>query len=172
MIRVWRLLHDAAELIVACLVGILIFQFIGAKTYVPTGSMIPTINIDDHMLITNVPYYYRHPKQGEIVIFRLGDQNVVKRVIGMPNDVINISGGKVYVNDVEIDESNYVNEVNVTFPQVIQYPYLVPENSYFVLGDNRTGSGDSRSFGAISRDDIFATGAYRVYPFDNVGLIK
>ncbi len=160
------------EPILAILAALLISHFLMAHTTIPTGSMIPTININDHMIINRIPYYYRNPERGELVIFRYEGQNLIKRVVGMAGDIIDMEGGRVYINGEEFDELEYINTPNTTYPQFIKYPYTVPENSYFVMGDNRENSGDSRSFGAVTRADIIATGGYRIYPFNNLGWVR
>ncbi|ONI47715.1 signal peptidase I [Candidatus Epulonipiscium fishelsonii] len=159
------------EPVIAVLVALIISQFFVAHTTIPTGSMISTINIDDHMLVSHIPFYYRNPKRSEIVIFKYGEDNLVKRVIGMPGETIDIQQGKVYINGEEINEIDYVLVPDVTHPQIVTFPYTIPEEHYFVMGDNRANSADSRSFGAISRDAIFSLGGYRVYPFNNIGIV-
>ncbi|ONI38828.1 signal peptidase I [Candidatus Epulonipiscium fishelsonii] len=159
------------EPVIAVLVALIISQFFVAHTTIPTGSMISTINIDDHMLVSHIPFYYRNPKRSEIVIFKYGEDNLVKRVIGMPGETIDIQQGKVYINGEEINEIDYVLVPDVTHPQIVTFPYTIPEEHYFVMGDNRANSADSRSFGAISRDSIFSLGGYRVYPFNNIGIV-
>ncbi len=145
------------DIVLAILSALLISQFIFAHTKVPTGSMIPTINIDDHMILNYLPFYLRDPEIGELVIFKQDSMNVVKRVIAKGGDVVDLQEGFVIVNNEPQYELEYLRDVGVTYPQVVTFPYTVPENHYFVLGDNRTNSADSRTFGAINRDQIFAT---------------
>ncbi len=149
------------DIIAAVLAALLLSQFVMAHTTVPTGSMIPTINIDDHMLINYLPYYYRDPEVGEIIVFKHGDANFVKRVIAGPGDTIDLNNGFVYLNGERLDEVDYVREFGTTYPLVLLFPYTVPEGQYFVMGDNRTNSDDSRVFGTVDREDIFATPLFK-----------
>lgn len=161
------------EPMLAVLAALLISQFIMAHTQIPTGSMIATINIGDHMVVNRLPYYYRDPKRGEIIVFAHEGQNLVKRVIGEPGDVLDIKEGSVFVNGEELEESAYIRVLNSTEAQYeIDFPYTVPEEYYFVMGDNRQESYDSRYFGPIHRDTVFAKGGFRIYPFNNIGIVK
>ncbi len=144
------------DLGVSVLSILFISQFIMAQTLVPSGSMIPTINIGDHMVITYLPLYFRDPVAGEVVIFRQGDINIVKRVIAVGGDTVELSDGFVYINGSQISEREYVRDFGATYPQSLLFPYTVPDEHYFVMGDNRLNSEDSRSFSAISRAQIMA----------------
>lgn len=159
----------------AILAALLISCFIMSHTQVPTQSMVPTINPGDHLLVNRLSYYYRDPVHGEIIVFEHEGEHLIKRVIGEPGDLIDIVDGKVYVNGSELDESSYLTEMNVTFPfshSTIDFPYVVPEGSYFVLGDHRRNSSDSRAFGPISRNQIIAKAGYRILPIQGIGSIK
>ncbi|ONI44571.1 signal peptidase I [Candidatus Epulonipiscium fishelsonii] len=166
-----NILEFFKEPIIAVLVALIISQFFVAHTTIPTGSMISTININDHMFVSNIPFYYRNPERGEIVIFKYGEDNLVKRVIGLPGETVDLKYGKVYINGEVLNEIDYIRFPDTTYPQVVSFPYTIPEEHYFVMGDNRENSADSRSFGAISRDTIFSLGGYRVYPFNNMGIV-
>ena len=169
-----QLLEFAKEPLLAVLAALLITQFLFAHTQIPTPSMEPTIMTGDHMVINHLPYYYRDPVRGEIVIFKEGGENLVKRVIGEPGDTVNLIDGDVYINGEALDESAYLDESVESYPLdfSIEFPFTVPEDHYFVMGDNRPRSGDSRIFGPISRDVIFARGGIRIYPFNNIGLVR
>lgn len=162
------------EPLLAVLAALLITQFLFAHTQIPTPSMEPTIMTGDHMVINRLPFYYRNPVRSEIIIFKHEGEFLVKRLIGEPGDIINLIDGKVYINDTPLDESRYLESSNDTYPlhPDITFPFIVPEDSYFVMGDNRLRSADSRVFGPISRDVIVAKGGYRIYPFNNIGFIK
>lgn len=170
-----KIIEVIKEPILAMLVGLMITNFVAAHTKVPTGSMIDTINIGDHLIVNRLPYYYRNPVRGEIVVFSHEGDNLVKRVIGEPGDVIELIDGNVYVNGAPLNEESYLLTLNSTYelyPSDITFPYTVPEESYFVMGDNREISGDSRIFGSIKREQIFAKGGLKIYPFNQIGFIK
>ncbi len=175
MYTIKRFIEVIKEPILAILAGIMISNFIVSHTKIPTGSMISTIMPRDHLIVNRIPYYYRNPKKGEIVVFRQDGENLIKRVIGEPGDEINIIGGYVYVNQMKIDESTYLFEDGHTYIYTssdIHYPYKVPEDYYFLMGDNRENSKDSRFFGPVSRDQIYAKAGIRIYPFDRIERVK
>lgn len=161
------------EPLLAVLAALLITQFLFAHTRIPTPSMESTIMTGDHMIINRIPYYYRNPVRGEIVIFEHEDDLLVKRLIGEPGDTIDLIDGDVYINDTPLDESSYLDPSLESYPlsSDITFPFIVPEGHYFMMGDNRTHSADSRIFGPISRDVIVAQGGFRIYPFNNIGII-
>lgn len=170
-----KIIEFLKEIVFVFVVGLLIINFVATHTKIPTGSMIDTINIGDHVIVNRLPYYYRNPVRGEIVVFRHDGMNLVKRVIGEPRDVIELIDGDVYVNGERLNEDSYLYTLNSTYelyPSEITFPYTVPEDSYFVMGDNREISGDSRIFGSIKREQIFAKGGLKIYPFDQIGFIK
>ncbi|WP_069997587.1 signal peptidase I [Cellulosilyticum sp. I15G10I2] len=164
------------ELILAVLMALLFTVFIISHNKIPSPSMVDTINEGDHILTSMLPYYYRDPHRGEIVVFKQGDENWIKRVIGEPGDTIDILEGNVYVNGIKVDESNYVSEEGASEPTPfltsISFPYEVPSEHYFLMGDNRQQSHDSRYLGAISRENIYGKGWIKVYPFNHVGLLN
>lgn len=175
----WQTVKKVVEVIkepmLAFLSAILIICFVVSHTHVPTKSMVPTILPGNHLIVNRVPYYYRDPIQGEIIVFNFEGQYLIKRVIGVPGDTINIIDDKIYLNGEKLDESSYLEEGMKTYlfaGSPIQFPYTVPDNSYFVLGDNRINSRDSRVFGAISREDIIAKAGIRIFPLDQIGYVR
>lgn len=175
MKRIKNTLELMKEPLLAVLSALLISQFLIMHTRIPSGSMIPTIEPGDHLIVNLIPSYYREPKKGEIVVFEYGGEHLIKRVIGEPGDIIDLLEGKVYVNGKEVDETSYIHTYNSTREYAgseIDFPYTVPKDSYFMMGDNREGSADSRIFGAISKDAIIAIGALKIFPFQTIGILK
>lgn len=133
--------------------------------YIPSGAMEPTLQIGDKLLIDKHTYKSEEPKRGDIILFNptetLRQQNfqtaLIKRVIGLPGETVEIKTGRVYINTRPLQE-DYIQE-----PPDYQYgPVKVPTNSYFVLGDNRNNSYDSHYWGFVPRSLIFgkAIGIY------------
>lgn len=171
MKKILRELKEYAALIIFCLV---IQNFVVTHASVPTGSMIPTINIGDHLVVNRIPSYYRAPKHGEVVTFKHDGEILIKRVMAIGGDEINLLDGHVYINGKKIDESNYLDASVLTyaFSNGIQFPYTIPEEYYFMMGDNRGDSKDSRYFGAIDGKDIRTIGALKIYPFTDIDILK
>lgn len=156
-------------LVVAFIIALLIKQFLIFQVRIPSGSMIPTLNIGDKLFVTRV-YNLDKIERGDILVFysvELED-TLIKRVIGLPGDTVEISDGKVSVNGEELDESYVVNTDH-------SYgTYVVPEGKYFFLGDNRPISKDSRYWidPYIDGKYIEAKAQLKVYPFSDFGWIK
>lgn len=171
-----RIIEMIKEPILAVLVAIILIpSFIMSNTRVPTESMTPAIDPGDHLLVNRLPYYYRDPVQGEIIVFKYGQDYLIKRVIAIPGDEINILENKVYVNKTLLDETAYLPPEMKTYlfaGSKIDFPYIIPEGYYFVMGDNRLNSKDSRVFGAIPRKSIIAKAGYRIFPLNQIGKVE
>lgn len=159
----------------AVLAALLISCFVISHTKVPTGSMSPTIKAGDHLIVNRLPYYYRDPVRGEMIVFEYDTDHLIKRVIGVPGDCVTIQDDEVYINGEPLDESAYLKDEMKTYlfagSEVI-FPYIVPDGYYFVMGDNRINSKDSRVFGPIPRSSIIAKADYRIFPIQSIGVIK
>ena len=111
--------------------------------------MFPTLRDGDHFLVNKYLYRIAHPRRGDIVVLRPRDEaedQYVKRVVGLPGDTLHITGGFVYVNNQRLEEPYAVGR---TWPD--RHPLLIPPETYYVLGDNRGQSEDSRRFGPVPR---------------------
>jgi len=138
-------------LIYAILFGTVIF--INTKilliTYVPSESMEPTIKTNQ--LVLNIRVYRQRIQRYDIVVFWKNEQLLIKRVIGLPGETLNIKDNHVFIKDKQTEES-FLKTPMLTEDS----EYKIPEKQYFVMGDNRNHSYDSRSFGTIDQEDIIA----------------
>ena len=154
---------------IALALALLIKQFLIFKVYIPSGSMIPTLNEGDQLFVTRV-YNLDNLKRGDILVFDSDelDDVLIKRLIGLPGDKIKIVSGTVYVNGEELEE-DYVKN-----PDNISGEFEVPEGKYFFLGDNREISYDARRWENpyIDGSDIRAKAQVRVYPFSDFGFVR
>jgi signal peptidase I len=172
--------------VVAVLVAVLLRAFVVQTFYIPSGSMEPTLQIGDRILVNKLSYDLHGVDRGNIVVFsrppaeNCGGPEVndlVKRVIGLPGNVISLSGGYVYIDGKRLDESWLpASEQGVTTPGPPGTPYSlvhsfkVPPNDYFVMGDNRTDSCDSRYWGPIPKGLIVGKVDLRVWPISSFKL--
>ena len=168
--------------LVLLVVMVVILRNVMGTVLVKGSSMEPNFNHGDLVFINKLSTSIGSPDYGDVVICKLdegsGYENIIKRVIGLPGDEIDIVENDddedvydLYVNGEYIEE-DFLGEPMMTDGN-IEYPFEVPENSYFVMGDNRNESLDSRreSVGAIHKDDLMGKVVLRLYPFSEFGLI-
>jgi len=151
-------------IVLAILAAKLINNYVIIKAEVPTGSMEHTIEVDDCILGFQLAYLFQSPERGDIVIFPYPDNpeiTYVKRVIGLPGETVEIKEGYVYIDGMPIEEPYLKEEMRGNYG-----PYEVPEGSYFMLGDNRNSSQDSRKWSHtfLKEEDIMAKVLLRYSP--------
>lgn len=178
--------------VLATLISTQVFTF----SQVQQRSMENTLVEKDAILIEKVRLHFHEPRRGEIIVLLEGieinntflgkierlyvdmynkflhienQSRLVKRVIGIPGDYVDIKEGKVFINGEPLDEPYVTSE---TFPRSVSVPFTVPEDEFFVLGDNREVSQDSRDFGCISIDQIEGIAVFRIFPINKIGKIK
>lgn len=159
-------------------------NFVLGTVYVKGSSMEPNFYHGDLVFIEKLGVRLGSPQRGDVVICRLDEQdappeNIIKRVIGLPGDEVDIvwNGDSedveyfLYLNG-ELVEEPFLGEPMMTAGNQ-DYPYVVEEGAYFVMGDNRNASSDSRrvSIGAIAKEDLVGRVVFRLYPFDSFGPI-
>jgi signal peptidase I len=161
-------------LALAAILSLGIRQFVAEARYIPSTSMLPTLEVNDRLIIDKVSYHLKNPQRGDIVVFAptkvLEQQNYhdafIKRVIGVPGDKVEVKGGKVYVNNQALVE-NYLQEQ----PRYNKQFETVPPNQYLVLGDNRNQSYDSHHWGFVPRDKIIGKAVLRFWPLERLGSL-
>ncbi len=158
-------------------------HFVAEARYIPSESMLPTLQVNDRLIIDKVTYKLRNPERGDIVVFgptdTLKEQNFkdafIKRVIGLPGDKVEVQGGRVYVNDQALRERYIEEEPNYHFSTKEFNEKLgieeqtVPPDNYLVLGDNRNNSYDSHYWGYVPQDKIIGRAIVRFWPLNRVG---
>lgn len=153
--------------------SLLLQHFVFEARSIPTGSMLPTIQIDQRILVNKFIYRFKEPERGDIIVFTPpintgDDKEYIKRVIGLPGDKIEIKNGLLYLNDRILLE-NYINEkIDYSFG-----PVQVPENSLFVLGDNRNESYDSHAWTEwLTLNHVNGMAFFTYWPFQQLGLFN
>ncbi len=170
---------DWMKIIVIALAVALVINFcIIVNSVVPTGSMETTIMAGSRMIGFRLAYIFSEPQRGDIVIFRYPDdpkQFFVKRIIGLPGESIEIKNGQTYINGKKFEE-DYINPDYYLMPlDGEDYgPYEVPENSYFMMGDNRGNSKDSRKWinPYVDKEAIIGKAFLCYWPFSDFGVLK
>ena len=162
---------------VAVVVGITFFiiTFIGQRTYVSGSSMESTLSHGDNLIVDKLTYRFADPKRYDIIVFPFRyEENTyyIKRIIGLPGETVQIQDGSIYIDGEVLNES-YGREV-MKSAGLAADPIELKEDEYFVLGDNRNDSTDSRepNVGVIHRDEILGRAWVRIWPLDKIGVLK
>ena len=156
----------------------LVNSFILVNMRIPSESMENTIMKKDQVFGFRLAYLNNDPERFDIVVFKFPDdesQYFIKRIIGLPGETVHIRDGKVYINDsTEPLDDSFTPEPQNEEPGNEELVFEVPENSYFVMGDNRNCSNDSRYWTNhyVSRDKIIGKAIFRYWPFTRIGIVK
>lgn len=154
----------------------LIIHYVGQRTEVSGSSMENTLSDGDNLIVDKISYRFHDPERFDIIIFPYQyeeDTYYIKRIIGLPGETVQIDdSGNIYING-EVLIEYYWKEV-MQDPGIAKDEIVLGEDEYFVLGDNRNNSSDSRdpSVGVIHKKDIIGRAWLRIYPFDSFGFIK
>ncbi len=161
----------ARDLLFALLFSFFIIVFVYQPVKVEGGSMEPGLEDQEHIVINKLVYRVETIERGDIVVFhypRDTRKSFIKRVVGLPGDRIRIAYGHVFVNDEAVAEpyvpSDYLDARS--FPEIV-----VPGNAYFVLGDHRSMSNDSREFGPVMRSYIYGKAVFGYWPMEKLGIV-
>ena len=135
-----------------------------------------TLQNGDNLIVDKISYRFRDPKRYDIIVFPYKyaeNTYYIKRIIGMPGETVQIKDGYVYIDGERLLSDIYGNEL-IKDPQTAADPITLKENEYFVMGDNRNHSMDSRdpSVGVLTKEDLIGRAWVRIYPFDNIGVIR
>ena len=148
----------------------------GQRTVVDGQSMEPTLYNNDNLIVDKISYRFKDPERFDIIVFPYqykDDTYYIKRIIGLPGETVQIdTEGNIYI-DGEILEESYGKEI-IKDPVLAAQPITLGDDEYFVLGDNRNHSGDSRfaDVGNVKRSQIIGRAFFRMWPISSMGLIK
>ena len=160
------------DLIISLAISAFIIIFLYQPVKVEGTSMMPSLEDQERIFVNKFVYRLEPIERGDIVVFRYPrdpSKSYIKRVIGMAGDRIRIDGGQVYVNERALDE----DYVPPAYTDSRSYPELtVPENSFFVLGDHRSMSNDSRDFGPVNQSFIYGKAVFGYWPMDKLGRVR
>ena len=162
--------------IIALLIVVPIRTFLFQPFSVRGESMVPTFENGDYLIIDEISYRFQVPQRGEVIVFRfprLPSQRYIKRIVGLPGETVEIKDGKVMISNQResyiLDESGYLPSDIFTKGETL---ISLADNQYFVLGDNRYASADSRSWGALPRENIIGRVFLRAWPFTAFAKIE
>lgn len=159
--------------VIAIVIALIITNFVASHTKVEGNSMESTLENGDDIIVEKFSYLTNNPERYDIIVFRESESvNYIKRVIALPGETIQITEGKIYINERAIFDA-YGN-AKMEDGGIAEKPIKLGQDEYFVLGDNRNASKDSRdkAVGVIKRDQIIGKAWLRVLPFDNFGKLE
>lgn len=173
----WKreIISTALYLLVVVALTFLFVQFVGQRTHVNGDSMNVTLEDGDNLIVDKLSYRFSDPDRYDIIVFPYQYQEktyYIKRIIGMPGETVQIIDGMVYIDGEMLDEF-YGTEV-MQYAGVASEPIELGEDEYFVLGDNRNNSSDSRdpSVGNVQEDQIIGKAFIRIWPLNKFGILK
>lgn len=154
----------------------LIITYVGQRTRVSGHSMETTLSDGDNLIVDKFSYRFKDPKRYDIVVFPYKyEENTyyIKRIIGLPGETVQVIDGYAYIDGQQLTSDIYGAEI-MDSPGIAAEPITLGEDEYFVLGDNRNHSSDSRdpSVGILHREDLIGKAWVRIYPFDRLGVIR
>lgn len=179
----WKIFEVIAYCLIAFLIAYLIITYVGQRTVVDGNSMYPALEDGDNIIVEKLSYRFGDIERYDVIVFNYHDPfknddvYYIKRVIGLPGETIMIKDGLVYLvdkegNEVLLNEDyGYYFDGNKMQSYLSAIPIKIPENEYFVLGDNRNDSYDSRQIGTIHKKDILGRAWVRFYPFNKIGFV-
>jgi len=162
----------------ALAMALVIKAFLLQAFYIPSPSMAPTLKVGDRVLVNKLSYHVHDIHRGDIVVFKrpplesdVKIRDLIKRVIGLPNETIEARDGHILIDGRVLNEPYLSNEALAAMGSITMAPQKVPPGHYFVMGDNRGNSKDSRFFGAIAKNLIVGRAFIRVWPISKINLL-
>lgn len=157
-------------------VSYFIITYVGQRTEVSGSSMETTLSDGNNLIVDKISYRFREPRRYEIIVFPYQyeeDTYYIKRIIGLPGETVQVSDGQVYINGALLEDEVYGNEPMI-YAGIAGDPITLAEDEYFVLGDNRNHSADSReeSVGVLKRKDLMGRAWIRIWPLNQFGVIE
>jgi signal peptidase I len=174
----WKSQRENIQILaIALVLAVVIRLFIAEPRYIPSDSMVPTLQIGDRLVVEKVFYRFRPPAPGEIIVFEpppllqeygySADRAFIKRIMGTPGDRIEVHQGKVYRNGQPLVEP-YIAES----PKYEMEEVRVPPDTVFVMGDNRNNSNDSHVWGFLPQENIIGRAVFRFWTADRFGVLR
>lgn len=160
-------IKEILEFIVIIIIVLLIKQFVITPIRVNQSSMNNTLYDKDIMILDKISYRFKKIERFEIVVIKKDREYLIKRIIGLPGEKVLYKDNKLYINDKLVEE-NFLHKKTDDY----ELEEVIPDNYYFVLGDNRVNSLDSRSFGLIKKEEIMGKTNLVIYPFSHFGIKK
>ncbi len=177
--KIYTFLLDSVQtFLIAAAIFLVIYLFLFRPYEVKGDSMYPNFYDKEYVLTNLIILRFEPPQRGDVVVFKAPpepEKDYIKRVIGVPGETVSIQDGKTFVNGKLFDESKYLSSSVKTFPGAFSEEgktVTVPNNQYFVMGDNRNASSDSREWGFVKIEDIIGESLFVYLPINKMRLVK
>ncbi|MDH5507151.1 MAG: signal peptidase I, partial [Anaerolineae bacterium] len=160
---------EVIETLILALVLFIVINTVTARIRVDGSSMEPSFHHNDYVIVNKLSYRLGDFERGDVIIFPNPynpDEDFIKRVVGLPGDVIQVVDGRLYVNGMMMDEPYLGEPMNKDMSEKV-----VPEGTLFVMGDNRNDSSDSRAWGPLEIENVLGKAVFVYWPFDGIGLV-
>lgn len=170
----WKVLENILYIIGAVLLAGIIQAFIIRPFIVSGTSMDPIIKNGQYLIVDEVTYHFHTPERGDVIVFKAPPEPTkyyIKRVIGLPGDTVKIYNGKITIINKDHPEGFSLTEPYITHESTDSGIYTVPPGNYFVMGDNRSGSYDSRSWGMLPYENIRGRALVRLLPINTATIL-
>ncbi|MEA3354921.1 MAG: signal peptidase I [Patescibacteria group bacterium] len=176
--KIWLFFLDFIETIVIALaIFVVVYRFLFQPHQVKGNSMYDNFYDGEYLLTNKIVYQLNEPQLSDVIVFKAPkneDYDYIKRIVALPGDRVMLKGGEVYVNAQLFDESGYLDADIFTRPGSYMREgttVTVPQNSYLVFGDNRSGSSDSREWGIVPKENIVGKAWIKYWPLNKIGIV-
>ena len=161
----------------ASILALIIVTLIIQTFKIPTGSMIPTLNIGNHIMVNKFIYYFTEPKRGDVIVFVYPvdhKKDFIKRLIGLPGETIEIKDGSVFINGEKLKSPKTIVGQRYYYNEGMygEGAIKIPDNAYFVMGDNTKNSKDSRYFGFVPKKNLLGRAFFVYWPLTKMRVIR
>lgn len=164
-------IKDILSIIVVIIIAAIIKLYVFSPVKVNGNSMVPTLNDGDYMILNEIGYRMNGLKRFDIVVANINGEMLIKRVIGLPGEKVEYAYNKLYVNGENVIE-NFKHDDTDDFSFSELDAEVVPENHYFLVGDNRGNSKDSRIIGFVPANKIMGKANFVIFPFNKIGAVQ
>lgn len=164
-------IKDILSIILVIIIAVIIKLYVFSPVKVNGNSMVPTLNDGDYMILNEIGYRMNGLKRFDIVVANINGEMLIKRVIGLPGEKVEYAYNKLYVNGENVIE-NFKHDDTDDFSFSELDAEVVPENHYFLVGDNRGNSKDSRIIGFVPANKIMGKANFVIFPFNKIGAVQ